>query len=197
MKQNISMILTLLMLVFSHSASSEQDLYASDRQSLLEKLTIVESALNNHDINKIIPLLKEDVIVAFINAEVTRNIPDLVAYYEKVISGSTAILKEYSTKATLAAPARIYGNIAMADGSTLDTYTLATGEVIEMKTIWSTVLVKENNDWKVSQLHFSANPFKNSIIESLKKNLLIIAIIAVIVSLVIGVIVGRTTKKNA
>ena len=170
-----------------------------DRETLKTYLSTFESALNNNGIDKIVPLLKEDIVVTFVNAEVARGVPEVIEYHEKTLGSSNALLKGYSTKATISAPARFYQNTAIATGTALDTYTLANGDVIKMGTIWSVTLAKDEttSEWKIAQLHFSANPFDNPVMQAINNKLIIIGVICALIGLFLGLLIGRFRKKNA
>jgi circadian clock protein KaiC len=58
----------------------------------------------------------DNATVTWLNAEVSRGKADIKAYYERMVGGEHAILKKYLTQAKLGAPAKFYGDIAVADG---------------------------------------------------------------------------------
>lgn len=188
----------LLLLIFQTGVSlSDEDNRAEDRTALLSYLKITEQALNEGAIENIVPLLREDVVVTFINAEVSRGIPAVLEYHGKVIGSSNALLSSYATKAQVSKPARFFGDTAVVDGTTVDTYRFPTGDVVKMNTVWSVTLFKEDNVWKIAQLNFSANPFSNPILAKIESKIIIFTVASLITGLIIGLLIGRFKKKNA
>jgi len=197
MKRIIVLITALALAPLFAPALAQEDPHAGDRKLFLQYLATVESALNEGDMERIKPLLRDDVVVTFVNAEVTRGIPAIGAYYDKVLSGSNALLSGYRTEAEVSGPARFYGDTAIADGTSIDTYTFPTGDSMQMDTRWNVTLIREDDLWKVAQLNFSANPFDNPILGAVQGQLVTFSVIALIVGLIVGVVGGRLSKKSA
>ncbi|MES9987782.1 MAG: nuclear transport factor 2 family protein [Candidatus Thiodiazotropha endolucinida] len=169
----------------------------AERDQLLEKLKLVESSLNEKAFERLVPLLDPDVVVIFLNGEVARGIPQVQAYFDKVLDGSKAILKDYRTQATVGAPARFTGNVAIADGTTKDNFTFADGSEMKVNTFWTVTLAKRDGDWKVLQLHFSSNFFNNPLVAAIEQKMFMFAVIALLVGLAIGYFVKRRRVANA
>lgn len=169
----------------------------AERDQLLEKLKLVESSLNEKAFERLVPLLDSDVVVIFLNGEVARGIPQVQAYFDKVLDGSKAILKDYKTQAAVAAPARFTGNVAIADGTTQDNFTFADGSEMKVNTFWTATLAKRDGDWKVLQLHFSSNFFNNPLVAAVEQKLFMFAVIALLVGVAIGYFVKRRRVANA
>jgi ketosteroid isomerase-like protein len=142
-------------------------------------------------------LLDPEVVVVFLNGEVARGIPQVQAYFDKVLDGSKAILKDYNTQATVGAPARFAGNVAIADGTTKDNFTFADGSEMKVNTFWTVTLAKRDGDWKVLQLHFSSNFFNNPLVAAVERKLFMFAVIALLVGFAIGYFVKRRRVANA
>lgn len=202
--KNLSIILFLLLsisvsnIVNANTVNADKDNREQDSKVLKSYLSTFEQALNNNDIKQIIPLLKDDVVIVFVNAEVATGITEVVAYHEKVLGNSNALLKTYSTKAVSSGPARFSNNTAIAHGTALDTYTLANNDVIEMQTVWNVTLVKDDvsNEWKIAQLHFSANPFSNSVMDAIEGKIILVGSICGIIGLLLGLLIRRFRKKT-
>ncbi len=197
MKRFPAIVAALSLAALSAPTFAQDDPHAADRELFLQYLATVEAALNEGDIDKVKPLLRDDVVVTFVNAEVTRGVDAIGEYYDKVLGDSNALLSDYQTRAEVAAPARFFGDTAIADGRSVDTYTFPTGDTMQMDTKWNVTLVREDDVWKVAQLNFSANPFDNPILGAVQGQLVTFSAIAVVVGLVVGVVAGRISKKRA
>jgi ketosteroid isomerase-like protein len=190
------MTLVLLTLSGSAQAMAEENREA-DRAALRERLATIESALNNKAFDQITPLLDESAVIVFLNAEVTRSIDQANAYFDKTLGSSNPILTDYTTKAAVGAPARFIGNIAIADGSTRDTFVFADGSDMIVDTKWTVTMEKQGEGWKVLQLQFSSNLFDNPLVNSAKNNLVMFTVIAALAGIVIGFLTGRRRTTNA
>lgn len=197
MKRLAAIVAALSLTTLSASIAAQDDPHAADRELFRQYLATVEAALNEGDIGKVKPLLRDDVVVTFVNAEVTRGVDAIGEYYEKVLTGSNALLSGYQTRAEVSAPARFFGDTAIADGTSIDTYTFPTGDSMEVDTKWNVTLVREDDVWKVAQLNFSVNPFDNPILGAVQGQLVTFSVVALLVGLVIGVVGGRISKKRA
>ena len=197
MKIFTTLVTALSLLSLSLPLTAQDDPHAADRKLFLQYLDQVETALNEGDIDKIKPLLRDDIVVTFVNAEVTRGVDAIGDYYDKVLGGSNALLSGYQTRAEVSAPARFFGNTAVADGISTDTYTFPTGDTMEMPTRWNATLIREDDTWKIAQLNFSANPFTNPILGAVQDQLVTFSVVALVVGLLIGIVGGRISKKSA
>lgn len=190
-----SAILLTLCLSIPLSYGQDDD-RKEDRQALLEKLDVVAEAINNKDISALESVMHENITVVFLNGEVARGIPAVKDYFEKTLGGAEAILKDYSTKAEVSAPARFFGDVVVADGSTEDVYQFTDGLAFTTNSLWSVTLVKTDQDWKVAQLHFSVNIFDNALLNTAKNQLWTFVLTAAVIAVIIGFILGRVSKRG-
>jgi len=172
-----------------------EDQHNADRNQLKQLLADVEKAINQADIKQLSTHLHDNVIVTFLDAEVARGIPAVQHYFNKTISGSNAILANYQTRASISAPAILFGNTAIAQGSAQDKFTLNTGHIIAVDTLWSATLLKQDETWKIIQLHFSSNLFDNALLASAQKNMMLFAAIAAIIGIFTGIIILFLFRK--
>ena len=193
-KYFISLCLILSLTGFNAHAEQEnpQD---RDRSQLKLMLGNIEQAINDKDVDALSNVMADDVVVTFLNGEVSRGIPEVRAYFEKTLGGQSAILKDYKTSAKENVPARFHGDVAMADGIAQDEFTFADGSTMSVTSHWSTTLVKYDDQWKVSQLHFSSNIFDNPLVAAAQKHMMTIGAIALVLGLIIGFLIGRKTAK--
>ena len=168
---------------------------SEERAQLKSLLVEIESAINKQDIDQLASRQHEDVVVTFLNAEVARGIPAVRAYFEKTLGGENALLSEYRTQAKESAPATIYDNVALADGSSIDEFVFADGSIMTVNMLWSTAVVRQDGQWKVAQLHFSTNVFDNPLLATAEKSIAIFSAVALVLGLIIGFVVGRKTAK--
>jgi len=189
---------TTILLALSASAQTlANENRDAERAELRDKLNFIESALNDKAFDLVVPLLDENAVIVFLNGEVTRSIDQARAYFDKTLGSSNPILSDYTSKAAVGAPARFIGNIAMADGSTQDTFVFANGSDMVVDTKWTVTLGKQGEDWKILQLQFSSNLFDNPLVNSAKNNLVLFTGVAAVAGIAIGFLIGRRRKVNA
>lgn len=187
--------LFVFMLSICSLASADESVDA-EREQLLEMLKLVETALNEKDFNRLLPLLEQDAVVVFLNGEVARGKDQVREFFEKVLGGSSAILEDYNTQAKVSAPARFVGDLAIADGTTKETFIFANGSEMEVDTLWTVTLVKDDGGWKVLQLHFSSHFFDNPMVAAVERKLFLFTGIALLIGFVIGYFVKRRRIAN-
>jgi len=189
------MVLVALTLPLMASNVIAQDSRANDRAQLLELLDSVELALNEQRFDAITPLLDENVVAVFLDGEVARTPVEVTAYIDKFLGSDSAILKGFNTTADIGDSARFFGDIAIADGTSNDVFDLADGSQLNINSLWSVTLDKSSGNWKIVQLHFSTNVFDNPIVEAANDRLMMIVAIAAIVALIVGLLLGRRSKR--
>jgi len=187
----ITAVILLLGMSASHAATDAD----AERGQLKAMLQGIEQAINAGDMDNLGRHLHDDVVVTFLNAEVARGVPAVREYFSRMLGSSSAVLKSFRTRATESAPARLYGDIAVAEGGTQDELVFANGSEMSFDSLWSTTLIKQAGQWKVLSLHFSTNVFDNAVLAALENNTLTIAVVAALISLIIGFVVGRMTRR--
>jgi hypothetical protein len=159
-------------LIAGVSVAQDADPRADDRSKLRVLLVEVVGGINDQNIDRMLAQMDDKVTVIWLNAEVSRGKAEVKAYYRRMVGGDKAILSKYLTKATIGAPAKFYGDIAIADGSAADEfYPIARG-IFRLDSRWSSTMVKNAGDWKIVSLHLSSNVFNNPLTEELKTDML-------------------------
>ncbi|HMW16593.1 MAG TPA: nuclear transport factor 2 family protein [Accumulibacter sp.] len=140
-----------------------------DRQALRILLDRIEKATDSLDIDGATALMHPDVIVTWQNGEVSKGNEQVRAYYNRMIKGTTPIVKAYNVKATLGGPAVFHGESAIAWGTTVESYELSDGMKFTLNANWSTTIVKKDGEWKIAALHFSTNLFDNPLLNNAER----------------------------
>jgi ketosteroid isomerase-like protein len=168
-----------------------------DRQQLRTLLEAMEKNISALDIEEVLKLMQPDAIVTWQNAEVSRGADQIRAYYNRMIKGSAPIVKKFSTKATLGGPAVFYSDSAIAYGTTVDTYDLASGLHFTLNANWSTTVVKTNGQWKVAALHFSTDLFDNPLLNNAERLAWIAGGGGLVAGLLLAFAVMRMRRKKS
>ncbi|MBK8400367.1 MAG: nuclear transport factor 2 family protein [Propionivibrio sp.] len=142
-------------------ASGTERTHDEDRQQLRALMAEVEAGINAQNVDRLTAMMADDVTVTWLNAEVSRGKPEVKAYYSRMVGGESAILKKYETKVSLGAPARFYGDVAVAEGIADDAFYPHKRDPFHLDSRWSSTLGKIDGTWKIVTLNLSANVFTN------------------------------------
>jgi hypothetical protein len=162
---------TIAAMTGQSSVAADADPHAEDRKQLLQLMAEVEAGINEQNIERMLAQMEDSATVTWLNAEVSRGKADIKAYYQRMVGGEDAILKKYFTKAKLGAPAKFYGDIAIADGTTADEFFPWKRGVFKFNSNWSGTMVKSDGRWRLASLHLSTNVFNNPLLDEYKQML--------------------------
>lgn len=161
-RQLISMFMVCASLLSGNVfANSSEQAHDEDRKQLRALMAEVEAGINAQSVDRLTAMMADDVTVTWLNAEVSRGKPEVKAYYSRMVGGEGAILKKYETKVSLGAPARFYGDIAVAEGKADDAFYPHKRDPFQLDSRWSSTLSKIDGTWKIVTLHLSTNVFTN------------------------------------
>jgi len=195
--KNFILAISLFLFIAPVASLAQDDPHAADRESLLVILGSIEDALNARDMGGALKYLDDNVIITYHDATVTQGPDAAMAYYNRMMEGSAAIVTEFNTVASVGAPAFFHGDTATAYGTTVDKYVLAAGLELDLDANWSMTARKNDGEWKVIALHFSTNLFDNQLLNSANSMNKIMAAGGVVVGILLMLIIGRVRRKSA
>ena len=182
--------------VIGSASAQQQDPRGEDRKQLRAMLAEFEAAINAQSIDRMIAEMDDSVTVIWLNAEVSRGKDEVRAYYGRMVGHDKAILTKYLTKATIGAPARFYGDVAIADGSTADEFYPVARGVFTLDSRWSTTVAKNPaGEWKIVLLHLSSNVFNNPLLDVVKADIVKGAVGGFIAGLMLMYVVMRLRRR--
>jgi len=141
----------------------------ADRNSLRTILADIQAGINERDLDRILRHLSDDAVVTYQNADVTRGKAEISAYFNKNFNGSNPIIKRFTIRGEVTAPAIFIGDPAVAYGTTHDEMELMTGRKFTLDGKWSATILNRQGTWLVGCLHFSTNVLNNSVLAGVKK----------------------------
>jgi len=165
-------VLAMGCLVAEAPRAADPDPHEADRKQLLALFAEVEAAINDQNVDRMLAQMDDRVTVVWLNAEVSRGKQEVKAYYGRMVGTEQAILKKYLTKAKVGAPAKFYGDVAVADGSAADEFYPNARGVFRLDSRWSVALAKNSGEWKIVSLHLSSNVFNNPLLDEAKSDIL-------------------------
>jgi len=176
--------------------AADADPHAEDRKQLLHLMAEVEAGINAQNIDRMLAQMDDNATVTWLNAEVSRGKADIKAYYQRMVGGEHAILKKYLTKVKLGAPAKFYGDIAVADGTTADEFFPWKRAVFKFNSNWSGTMAKIDGQWKLVSLHLSTNVFDNPLLDEYKETLWYVGLGAFGAGLILMFLIMRFARRR-
>ena len=157
----------------------------------------MEKAMNAQDLEGLMKHLDDRVVFSTMNGDVVTGHQGVRDYFTKMLKGPGARVKSVNAHFEATELSRLYdGTLATAYGTTNDSYELVDGMKFSMKAQWSTTLKRSaDGTWKILTFHYSANVFDNAIRDLELGTLKKVAVVAGVVALLLGLVIGRATKK--
>ncbi|HYT94517.1 MAG TPA: nuclear transport factor 2 family protein [Gemmataceae bacterium] len=164
MKRSLVLLLTIACCVPSARAGGEKPEPPVHKELRHLKGQVVE-AVKKNDLDALMKLLDDEVVVTFMNGETVRKPAGVRAFFDKMMKGDKAIVASYSPDPTVDQLAEIYGDTAVATGSSKDSYKLTDGRDFAINVRWTAITVKKDGQWRIAAFHASANVFDNPILD--------------------------------
>jgi ketosteroid isomerase-like protein len=207
-KLRIFLLLLVASLLHALPAAAETATAAKDKGQLAAIHTELRAvkdrlvqAVNSKNIAALVADVTPDVAFTAINNDTVVGIDKVKAYYDKMLSGSSRFLNDFSMTAEADDLSRLYANntVAVATGSASLVLDLrgGTGLKYTVPVRWTATLSRANGPWKLAAIHFSAdfsdNPYLTTALSFWKW----VAAGTGLAGLAIGYFVGRRRRRAA
>lgn len=174
--------------------SAGQEDPAHDELRLLRQH--MESAMNGQDIDSILEGVADEVVFTTMNGDVVRGKDKIRAYFDEMMTGPGARVKEVQTRFEVDELTILYGEpgqtrFGVAYGHSVDKYTLADGTQFEVTPRWSATMMRDDESWKIVNFHYSVNMFDNPVLDKALGKLATVGVGGLVLGLLIGFFVGR------
>jgi ketosteroid isomerase-like protein len=167
-------------------------------QELRELRDQVVDAINDHDVDRLLTYLADDVIVTWQNGEVSRTPAGVRAYYDKMMLDDDPIVAEMTTDPVPAELTHLYGDTGVSQGSSEDRFVLTDGREFTVNTMWTATLVRSNGVWKIASFHASANMFDNPILWiAVRRTAIWTCVAAGLVGILVGALVVYLMRRRS
>jgi ketosteroid isomerase-like protein len=162
--------LLLLMICASVGASPDQgstkvapeDPAHNELRALRNNL---KEAINKNDIDALLTHLDKDVVITWMNGEVSRKPQGVREYIERMTKGDKRLVNSYTTEPEVDELTHLYGDTGVATGHSKDHFVLTDGSDFVVETRWTATLVKKDGKWLVAGFHASTNMFDNPVLD--------------------------------
>lgn len=146
-------------------------------------------AVNKQDLDRLLSHLHPNVVVTWLNGEVSRGPEEVRAYYNRMMTGPNRIVATIRVNPVVDRLSDLYGDTAVAYGSSSDHFELTAGMKFDVKSRWSATVVKQDGRWLVVNFHASTNMFDNELLNMTKRTMYWVGGIAAVVGVGLGVVI--------
>jgi uncharacterized protein (TIGR02246 family) len=154
-------------------------------------------AVNKNDRDRLLTFLHKNVVVTWMDGEVSRGREGVKAYYDRMMTGDQRIVDSVQIQPTVDELSIVYGGTtAIAFGSSDDDFKLKRGLQFKVHSRWTATLVKEQGKWLIAAFHASTSLFDNPLLNTAKTMIPVAAGIAGLAGLVLGLIVARLMRRR-
>ena len=158
-------------------------------------------AVNTKNVAALMADVTPDIAFTAINNDTVVGIDKVKAYYDKMLSGSSRFLNDFSMRAEADDLSRLYANntMAVSTGRADLMLDLRGGSAMKytLPLRWTATLSRSNGPWKLAAVHFSADLSDNPYLTALSSFWKWVAAGTGLAGLVIGFFVGRRRRRAA
>ncbi len=184
--------LALLLMVSAASAQDPAAMPAEDHDGLRALAATMEEALNRRDLDTLLANVDDNVAFTAMNAETGYGKQHIRDYFDRMLNGPNKIVQDIKVDFVPDKLSVFYGpDVAVSAGNAASHYELTNGLKFDIDARWTATLVRKDGRWLVGAFHYSANVFRNPIMEKQRRFLVMAGGGVAILLGVIGFIVGR------
>jgi uncharacterized protein (TIGR02246 family) len=171
---------------------------ASVHDELRALQAAMEEALNKRDLDGMLAHVDESVAFTAMNAETGYGKQHIRNYFDRMMNGPDRIVENIKVDFVPDQLATFYGpDVAVSAGNAASHYELTNGMKFDIDARWTGTLVRKDGRWLVGAFHYSANVFKNPILEQQRKYLLMAGGGLALVLALIGFFLGRRSGRKS
>lgn len=174
------------------AASIEQD-----HDALRGLQAAMEEALNKRDLDALLANVDDNVAFTAMNAEAGYGKQHIRNYFDRMLNGPNKIVQDIKVDFVPDKLSVFYGpDVAVSAGNAASHYELTNGLKFDINARWTATLVRKDGRWLVGAFHYSANVFKNPIMEQQRKFLLVAGGGVAIVLAILAFFLGRRSGRS-
>ena len=181
-----------MLLVASAAGAQDFSPTEQDHNALRALQATMEEALNKRDLDALLANVDDNVAFTAMNAETGYGKQHIRDYFDRMLNGPDKIVENISVDFVPDQLATFYGpDVAVSAGNAASHYELTNGLKFDIDARWTGTLVRKEGRWLVGAFHYSANVFKNPILDQQRKYLLMAGGGVAILLGIVGFILGR------
>jgi uncharacterized protein (TIGR02246 family) len=181
-----------LLLVACAASAQEYTPTEQDHDALRALQATMEEALNQRDLDALLANVDDAVVFTAMNAEAGYGKQHIRDYFDRMLNGPDKIVENIRVDFVPDQLATFYGpDVAVSAGNAASHYELTNGLKFDIDARWTGTLVRKEGRWLVGAFHYSANVFRNPIMDQQRKFLLMAGGLVAILLGIVGFILGR------
>ncbi len=193
----ITLTLALLLQAGSAPVFAAEDNREADHVALRALRDKAAAAISNQDMKALASCFAKDFAFTAVNQGVVTNQAQMQEFFDRMFRSKQALVTSLNTEPKADILTRfIDTNTGVCYGSSKDTYTMKSGQVVEMNVRWSATVVKENGEWKVAIAHVGTDFLDNPVLTGLNSFWKKASTGTLIGGLVIGIVIGRFSSRK-
>lgn len=194
------MKILILLVLATLSLTAADDPREADRQAFRVLLAKATEALNQRDLTALEGVFHQPFVFVLSDQTMVTGMESLKKAHAEWFSGPDAPIISLTFTPKVDVPAVFLSDtVAVASGTCVDTVVLRQGGEMQMNSRWTATLVKTADGWRVANLHAGVSPFDNPVVIRLAGALITTALWAALIALVvggiIGLLIGRRSRK--
>ncbi len=186
-------VIALVLTASTQAVNADREKDHEELRGLRKELV---AAIQEKDIDKLAACFTSTFAFTASDQTTVTNKEQLKAYYEKLLANKNSPLKDVQVAAEAEVETIFVGSDSgYVYGRSMDTFTLIDDSTLSVNNKWTAFVTKEDGKWKVAAVHVGVNFYDNPVIDKINSFNKISLCGVALVSLLIGVLVGRKTKK--
>jgi ketosteroid isomerase-like protein len=170
-------------------AASDADAATHDALRALRKRIV--DAFNARNVDALVAEAHPDIVFTTMNNDVVHGPDGVKAYFNKMMVGPDRMVDDITIDFQPDALTALYGDTGISYGWSEGQYALHGGGKFFVRARWTATLLKHEGAWKVAAFHYSTNVFNNAILDGVKRFAFLAIVVAGVLGLVVGVLLGR------
>lgn len=185
-------VATLVLILITNFAKAEES--HRDHEALRALLQGATAAVNQQQFDNLSQFFHPRLRVTTVNQDSIIKPNALEPFFRSWV-GEEQYVHQMNMSMEADELTEFYGQgesrFGIARGQGTEEYSLADGRQLELKTRWTATVTKDDGgNWKILALHIGTNFYRNPIVAELQSSLKSYALIALIVGLSVGLILG-------
>lgn len=141
-----------------------------DQQALSVLLKLVTVLINENRIEELETHIDpNDFIMVTPDAQIHVSPQDFTRYWTGLINRDSGIVKIYVDPKPISHVKFLSDTVGISVGTCQHIYKFADGHQESFQSIWTTILKKSNNEWRIASVHISANSCHESVVIGYKE----------------------------
>ena len=168
----------------------------AEHEALRKIKAAYEEAIKSNDLKKMAPYLGPGVSGVMVTGEEVKGLEGLQAYWNKI----KALMGPGGKYEVTLKPEKseLFGDIALARGSTEDLVRTDTGKTYHFSSLWTAICRKDNGQWKIIRMQGTMDPITNPFVNArVQFTRMAYGIGGLLLGVILAIVIGLARRKTA